>query len=103
MRLLHLSDLHLGKYVLEAPMLDDQREFLAGTAAYAAAHRMDGVLLAGDVYDRSVPPVPRRQTRCAKCSHKGTASRRQRGPCGGESPPQPFSDRLAATSDGCGR
>lgn len=57
MRLLHLSDLHLGKYVLEAPMLDDQREFLAGTAAYAAAHRMDGVLLAGDVYDRSVPPA----------------------------------------------
>lgn len=55
MRLLHLGDLHLGKMVLETPMLEDQRDFLQQTAAYAAENAIDAVLLAGDIYDRSVP------------------------------------------------
>ena len=57
MRLLHLGDLHLGKTVLEASMLEDQRDFLRHIAAYAAENRIDAVLLAGDIYDRSVPPA----------------------------------------------
>ena len=38
-------------------MLPMQREVLAQAVAYAAENELDGVLLAGDVYDRSVPPV----------------------------------------------
>lgn len=57
MRLLHLADLHLGKCVLEAPMLEDQRYILRQILSLAQEHAVDGVLLAGDVYDRSIPPA----------------------------------------------
>ncbi len=57
LKLLHLGDLHLGKSVLETPMLSMQREVLEQAVAYAVEKKVDGVLLAGDVYDRSVPPV----------------------------------------------
>lgn len=57
MRLIHLGDLHLGKFVLEASMLEEQRAFLRYLADYAAANAVDAVILAGDVYDRSVPPA----------------------------------------------
>ena len=57
MRLIHLGDLHLGKFVLEVSMLEEQRAFLRYLADYAAANAVDAVLLAGDIYDRSVPPA----------------------------------------------
>ena len=57
MRLLHLADLHLGKCVLEAPMLEDQRYILKEILSLADRHKVDGVLIAGDVYDRSIPPA----------------------------------------------
>ena len=57
MRFLHLSDLHLGKRVCEFSMLEEQRAFLRYLADYAAANAVDAVLLAGDIYDRSVPPA----------------------------------------------
>ena len=57
MRLLHLADLHLGKCVLETPMLEDQRHILSEILSLADRHAADGVLLAGDVYDRSIPPA----------------------------------------------
>ena len=56
MKLLHLSDLHLGKRVNEFPMLEDQRAVLAQIAEMARQEKPDGVLIAGDVYDRPVPP-----------------------------------------------
>lgn len=57
MRLLHLADLHLGKCVLEAPMLEDQRYILHQILALADRYAVDGVLIAGDIYDRSIPPA----------------------------------------------
>ena len=59
MRFLHLSDLHLGKRVCEFSMLDDQRYILEQVLSLLDARPVDGVLLAGDLYDKPVPP-PRR-------------------------------------------
>lgn len=57
MRMLHLADLHLGKCVLEAPMLEVQRHFLDDVLHTASENAVDAVLIAGDIYDRSVPPA----------------------------------------------
>ena len=48
MRLLHLADLHLGKSLLEAPLLEDQRYILHQITALAVENRVDAVLIAGD-------------------------------------------------------
>lgn len=55
MKLLHLSDLHLGKSLIDVSMLDDQAYILDQIAGIAAAEKPDAVLIAGDVYDRSNP------------------------------------------------
>ncbi len=55
MRLLHLSDLHLGKKLNEFSLLEDQKYILRQIVEIAAAERPDAVLLAGDIYDKSVP------------------------------------------------
>ncbi len=55
MKLLHLSDLHLGKRVNEISMLEDQREILNLILSLCDSRRPDALLIAGDVYDRSVP------------------------------------------------
>jgi DNA repair protein SbcD/Mre11 len=57
MRLLHTSDWHLGRALHGAPMLEHQRGFLAWLIGTAARQRVDAVLVAGDVYDRAVPPT----------------------------------------------
>lgn len=56
MRLLHLADLHIGKRVCEFSMLDDQRHILEQILGIARDTRPDAVLIAGDLYDRGVPP-----------------------------------------------
>ena len=58
MKLLHLSDLHIGKRVNEFSMLEDQRYILKELEDLAVREQMDGVLLAGDLYDKPVPPSP---------------------------------------------
>ncbi len=55
MKLIHLSDLHLGKRVNEFPMLEDQRHILLEIIKIIDQEQPDGVLIAGDVYDKSVP------------------------------------------------
>ncbi len=55
MKLIHISDLHLGKRVNEFPMLDDQRYILNQILAITEKECADGVLIAGDIYDKSVP------------------------------------------------
>ena len=55
MRFLHIADLHLGKSVLETPMLEDQRFILSKIVDCALENKVDAVLIAGDIYDRSVP------------------------------------------------
>lgn len=55
MRFIHLSDLHLGKRVNEFSMLEDQEYILAEIVRIIEKEKPDAVLIAGDVYDRSVP------------------------------------------------
>ena len=55
MKLMHLSDLHLGKLVNGFSMLEDQKYILEQILTMAQEERPDGVLLAGDIYDKRVP------------------------------------------------
>ena len=55
MKLMHLSDLHLGKIVNGFSMLEDQKYILAQILELAGSEKSDGVLIAGDVYDKRVP------------------------------------------------
>lgn len=55
MKLIHLSDLHLGKRVNEFSMLEDQQYILAEILQVIDQECPDGVLIAGDIYDKSVP------------------------------------------------
>ncbi|MBO7730689.1 MAG: exonuclease SbcCD subunit D [Lachnospiraceae bacterium] len=55
MKLIHLSDLHLGKRVNEFSMLEDQKDILNKIIAVIKEEQPDAVLIAGDVYDKSVP------------------------------------------------
>ncbi len=57
MKLLHMSDLHLGKRVNGFSMLEDQKEVLQQIVDIAKQERPDAVLIAGDVYDKPVPPA----------------------------------------------
>lgn len=57
MKLLHLSDLHLGKRVNGFSMLEDQRVILTQIVDLAEEEKVDAVLLAGDLYDKPVPPA----------------------------------------------
>ena len=57
MKLFHLSDLHLGKRVYGFSMLEDQKYVLKKILDMAEEEKPDAVLLAGDVYDKPVPPI----------------------------------------------
>ncbi len=56
MKFLHLSDLHIGKRVNEFSMVEDQRFVLEQILKIEEDNKPDAVLIAGDLYDRSVPP-----------------------------------------------
>ncbi len=55
MKLFHLSDLHLGKRIYEYSMLEDQAFILLRILRLIDEEKPDGVLIAGDVYDKAVP------------------------------------------------
>ena len=55
MKLIHLSDLHIGKRVNEYLMLEDQTYILLKIREIVEEEQPDAVLIAGDVYDKSVP------------------------------------------------
>lgn len=55
MKFLHLADLHIGKRVCEHSMLDEQVHILGEVLGIARKESPDAVLIAGDVYDKSVP------------------------------------------------
>ena len=55
MKFLHTADLHIGKNIFEFNMLEDQKYILQEILDIAKAEQVDGILLAGDIYDRSVP------------------------------------------------
>jgi exonuclease SbcD len=58
MRILHTSDWHLGRSLHGVDLLEHQAAYLDHLVDLAVEHRVDAVLVSGDVYDRAVPPVP---------------------------------------------
>lgn len=57
MRFLHTADWHLGRVYHGVSLLDDQAHVLRDFVRLAGETRPDAILIAGDVYDRSVPPA----------------------------------------------
>ncbi|TXR99855.1 exonuclease SbcCD subunit D [Streptomyces sp. col6] len=57
MRILHTSDWHLGRSFHRVPLLEAQAAFLDHLVATVREHEVDAVVVAGDVYDRAVPPL----------------------------------------------
>ena len=57
MRLLHTSDWHLGRQFHGASLLEEQAAALDRIVALAAEAEVDAVLIAGDLYDRAIPPA----------------------------------------------
>ncbi len=55
MRFFHLSDLHIGKQLHHYNLREDQEHILAEVISYAEKLHPDAVVIAGDVYDKSVP------------------------------------------------
>lgn len=55
MKFLHLGDLHIGKSLGEFSLIEDQKFILDQILDAAKKHSVDGVLIAGDVYDKSIP------------------------------------------------
>ena len=58
MRLLHTSDWHLGRGLHGLDLHDAQRQFISQIVHTVREHDVDAVLIAGDVFDRAIPPVP---------------------------------------------
>lgn len=57
MKFMHLSDLHIGKRVNEFSMLEDQKYILERILQIAADQGPDAIMIAGDIYDKSIPPA----------------------------------------------
>ena len=55
MRFLHLADLHLGRTVNEYRLIEDQEYILKEILSIAEEKQADAVVIAGDVYDKSIP------------------------------------------------
>ena len=55
MRFFHLSDLHLGLKLRERDLLADQAAILEQITQYAAAEQPDAIVIAGDLYDKTIP------------------------------------------------
>ena len=57
MKFMHLGDLHIGKRVNDFLMLNDQEYVLEQIINIIKEENIDGVLIAGDVYDKQVPAL----------------------------------------------
>lgn len=55
MKLLHLGDLHLGRSLGDFDLIEDQKYILDQILKIIEKENVDGVLIAGDVYDKSIP------------------------------------------------
>lgn len=58
MRILHTSDWHLGRTFHGASLLDEQADVVDRVVALTAEHQVDLVVIAGDLFDRAIPPAP---------------------------------------------
>ena len=57
MKIVHLSDLHLGKKIKNFSLIEDQKHILSEILGVVENERADAVIVAGDIYDRQLPPV----------------------------------------------
>ncbi len=57
MKFIHTSDWHIGRLFQNIALLDDQLYVLQQVKSYAIEHKVDAVIIAGDIFDRSVPPA----------------------------------------------
>lgn len=55
MKLFHIGDLHIGRYLHKYNLADCQREVLRQIVEMAGQERPDALLIAGDVFDKSIP------------------------------------------------
>ena len=83
MRLIHTSDWHLGRTLHGENLLPAQDDFLRWLLDEAVRQQAGAVVVAGDIYDRAVPPVRRRpaarRDAAALCTgpHPGDPDQRQ--------------------------
>ena len=56
MRLLHTSDWHVGRRLCDVSLLEDQAHVLEQVHAACRSERVDALVIAGDIYDRAIPP-----------------------------------------------
>lgn len=57
MRILHTSDLHLGRQFLGISLEDDHSSILEQIACAVIEQKIDALLIAGDIFDRASPPA----------------------------------------------
>jgi len=57
LKILHTGDWHLGKIVNQVYMTEDQEHILENLIRIIEEERPDALVIAGDIYDRAVPPV----------------------------------------------
>ena len=57
MKFIHTSDWHIGRQFHNVSLLDDQRHVLAQLVDYIQSEHVDALVIAGDIYDRSIPPA----------------------------------------------
>lgn len=57
MRFIHTSDWHIGRQLHNQSLLEDQAYVLDQIVTLAEQHTVDAVIIAGDIYDRSIPPA----------------------------------------------
>jgi exonuclease SbcD len=57
MKFIHTSDWHIGRQFHNVSLLDDQRHVLNQLIEHIQREAVDAVVIAGDIYDRSVPPA----------------------------------------------
>ena len=57
MKAAHISDLHLGRRLHQSPLIEDQRMILQEIQKILTEQEVDVLIIAGDVYDKPVPPA----------------------------------------------
>lgn len=57
MKIIHTADWHLGRLLHNQSLLEDQTFVLEQILTYVKEHNVDALLVAGDIYDRSIPPA----------------------------------------------
>jgi exonuclease SbcD len=57
MKFIHTSDWHIGRQFHNVSLLEDQRHVLDQLIAYIKQESVDAIVIAGDIYDRAIPPA----------------------------------------------